>query len=63
MFLEAEVVACLLEPFPQTIDVMYHYGNVFFLVVVCTTVVNVVRLIFSVCLSIVEVAFAVTFVM
>ena len=40
-------------------DVKYHYGDVLVAVVVYITVVIVVRLIFSGCLSILEVMFAV----
>ena len=29
MHLDAQIVACLFEPFPRSMDVWYHYGHVF----------------------------------
>ena len=34
MYLDAQAVVCPLEPFPQSMDVRYHYGDVFIAVVV-----------------------------
>ena len=44
-------------------DVRYHYGDVLIDAVVCTTVVIVVRMVVSGCLSIVNVVFIVKFVL
>ena len=57
-----QVVACPFEPFHQSMDVRYHYGDIL-VVVVCSTVVFVISLVVSGSLSIVGVVFAVKFVL
>ena len=61
MYLDPHVVVCTFEPFPQSMDVRYHYGDV--LVVVCSTVVVIVGVVVNRSLSIVDVVFMVKFVM
>ena len=41
IYLDPHIVACPFEPFPQSMEVRYHYCDVV-VVVVCSTVVDVV---------------------
>ena len=63
MYLDPQVVACPFEPFPKSMDVRYHYGDVLVAAVVCSTVFVVDRLAVSGCLSIAHAVFAVKFVL
>ena len=62
MHLDPQVVACPFEPFPTSVAVWYHYGDVF-AIWPTVVVVVVVGLVSSGCLTILGVVFMVEFVL
>ena len=61
--MDPHTVVCPFEPFPQSMDVRYYYGDVLVIAVDCSTCVVVAAgLVVSRGLSIMDIVFAVEFV-